>query len=313
MNCLRVITTAVAAAAVMTTGAVLQTLHAQSAGAQPSADEPLPGFEASIKRSQENAGFIAFRSEPAGRTLTGVPLRQLIVQSYGIQQNQLIGGPDWIATDRWDIQLRADTPVTAAQADLLLRRMMAERFKLVMHRETRELPVFELRLARADGTPGPALKPSAQDCGPQGRGRRGDPAVPAPYALREGGAAVGRGGPGRGQAPLGGCGMMLAPGRIEGNGQPVTQLSNFLSNQVGRPVIDRTGLTGGFDFVLSWTPDGPGRGALAPPPGIQLPPIDPNGPPLVTALQEQLGLKLESSRGPVEVLVIDGVQPPSEN
>jgi uncharacterized protein (TIGR03435 family) len=313
MNFLRVTTITAAAVTVMATGVLPGTLRAQSASARQSAEESLPRFEASIKRSQDNAGFIAFRSEPAGRTMNGVPLRQLIVQSYGIQQNQLVGGPEWIGTDRWDIQLRADTPVTPAQANLLLQRLMAERFKLVIHREMRELPIFELRMARADGRPGPDLKPSSEACGPQGLGRRGDPASPAPDSLPRGGAVVGRGGAGRGQGPLGGCGMMLAPGRIEGNGQPVTQLSNFLSNQLGRLVVDKTGLTGGFDFVLSWTPDGPGRGALAPPPGIQLPPIDPNGPPLVTALQEQLGLKLESTRGSVEVLVIDSVQQPSEN
>lgn len=278
--------------------------------AQGPADAPLPGFEASIKRNLTGDGMFGIRAEPQGRTMTGVPLRQLIVQSYGIQPNQLIGGPDWLASDRWDIQLRADGPVAPPQMNILVQQMMADRFKLAVHRETREMPLFELQLARADGKPGPELKPAAVDCGPQGRGRPGGPPPPA-------GAPGPGAGPGRGAPPIGGCRMMMTMGRVEAAGQPLTALTTFLAQQLGRPVIDKTGLTGGFDIVLSWTPDNPGRGGGAPlnlPPGAPVPPpIDPDGPPLVTALQEQLGLKVEPTKGPVEVLVIDSVQQPTEN
>lgn len=277
----------------------------------PAPDAPLPQYEATVKKTQANDGMMAMRMDPMGRTMSGVPLRQLIVQAYGLQQNQIIGGPDWLATDRWDIQLRADSPINPQQANLLMQDMFATRFKMVSRRETRELPVYELRLARADGTPGPDLKPSPVECGAQGRGRGGPPpaAAPATPAGREAG-------PGRGAGPLPPCRMMLTMGRIESWGQPLTSLTNYLSTQLGRPVIDRTGLTGGFDLTLSWTPDNfkPGMPMPQLPPGAPpMPQIDPNGPSLVTAVQEQLGLKLESTKGPVEVLVIESVQQPTEN
>lgn len=297
-------------AALTATGA--DTLNAQGTDANLQAPaSPLPQFEASIKRSQSNDGMMAVRADPQGRTISGMVLRQLIVQSYGIQPNQLIGGPDWLTTDRWDIQLRADGPVTPPQANLLMQKMLADRFKLGVHRETRELPVFELRLARSDGKPGPELKPAAVDCGAQGRGRVGAP--PPPPAGAGPGAAAGRG-----PALGGGCMLMMTMGSVQVAGQPLTALTTFLSGQLGRPVIDKTGLSGAFDLKLSWTPDGAGRAGGGPPlnlpPGAPAPPpIDPNGPSIFTALQEQLGLKLEPSRGPVEVLVIDSVQHPTEN
>ena len=290
---------------------VLATAMAEIRAVQTTPDAALPRFEASVKRSVETDGRMSMRMEPMGRTMTGLPLRQLIIQAYGVQPNQLIGGPDWLTSDRWDIQLRADAAVAAAQMNLLIQEMLADRFKLVVHRETRDLPIFELRTVRTDGKPGPEMKPAAADCGPTGRERPGVP-PPAPPSGREGS-------PGRGAPPLAGCRMMMTMGRFEANGQPLASFASFLSNQLGRPVIDKTGLSGGFDIVLSWTPDGvrPGAGAQnlpALPPGMPAPPpIDPNGPSLYAALQEQLGLKVESTRGPVEVLVIDSVQQPTEN
>ena len=103
----------------------------------------------------------------------------------------------------------------------------------------------------------------------------------------------------------------MAPGNFVAGGMPLTQLATTLSQIVGRVVQDQTGLSGQYDFELSFTPEqmpqGPPPGANAP----QLPPIDPNGPSLFTALQEQLGLKLESTKGSVDVLVIDRVEPPT--
>ncbi len=109
--------------------------------------------------------------------------------------------------------------------------------------------------------------------------------------------------------------MMIGPGRLMAGGQRVEQLARVLSNQLGRPVIDKTGLTGAYDIELSFMPE-VGRGAPIgpPPPGAPpLPPIDPDAPTLVTAIQEQLGLKLVAGRGPVDVIVIDGIQPPTED
>ena len=107
---------------------------------------------------------------------------------------------------------------------------------------------------------------------------------------------------------------MNAPGRLIFAGQPLSQFATMVANQVGRPVVDKTGLTGGYDFELSFMPEGRGAPIGPLPPGApELPPIDPNAPSLFTAVQEQLGLKLESARGPVEVIVIDSVQPPVED
>jgi uncharacterized protein (TIGR03435 family) len=110
--------------------------------------------------------------------------------------------------------------------------------------------------------------------------------------------------------------MMMTPGRLQMGGQPLSAFVAALSNQLGRPVLDETGLSGAYDLTLSYMPDAGGRGlpAGAPPPGApDLPPIDPNAPSLPTALQEQLGLKLEAAKGPVEMIVIDSIEPPTED
>ena len=105
---------------------------------------------------------------------------------------------------------------------------------------------------------------------------------------------------------------MIGPGNISSGGQPISQLATMLSTFVNRTVLDRTGLTGAFDLTLNWTPEQLPQGRGEPPPGAPpLPPIDPNGPSIFTAVQEQLGLKLDSQRGPVEVLVIDSVEQPT--
>ena len=109
--------------------------------------------------------------------------------------------------------------------------------------------------------------------------------------------------------------MMMTPGRMQVSGQPIASLAGSLGNQLQRPVIDKSGLTDRFDFTLTWMPDTGRGGPIGPlPPGMpELPPIDPNAPSLFTALQEQLGLKLESGRGPVQVVVVDSIQPPTED
>ena len=111
--------------------------------------------------------------------------------------------------------------------------------------------------------------------------------------------------------------MMMNRGELDGEGVPLEFLASTLSSQLGRPVIDRTGLTGHYTFKLQWTPD-PGQSASkfgGPlPPGVDAPPPpDPNGPSIFTAIQEQLGLRLESQKGPVDLIVIDRVEKPSEN
>ena len=112
------------------------------------------------------------------------------------------------------------------------------------------------------------------------------------------------------------CRFLIAPGRFEAMGQSITAFAATIATQLGRPVIDETGLPGGYDFTLTFMPDPGGRGMPPgpPPPGApELPPIDPNAPALPTALQEQLGLRLESAKGPVEMIVIDSIDQPTED
>src|SRR5262249_16378219 len=144
---------------------------------------------------------------------------------------------------------------------------------------------------------GPQLRPAAVDCVAMfaARGRGGAP--PAP--------------PQPGERPS--CGLRLGPGNLSGGGVSIAQLSTTLSQFVQRVVADRPGLPANFDLALPWPPDQPPQGRGEPPPGVQLPPIDPNGPSIFTAVQEQLGLKLDSQRGPVDVLVIDHVEPPTDD
>jgi len=280
----------------------LVSLHAQAPVPQGAG----PTFEvASIKRNTSGTGNMTMQMAPGGRlNFVNMPARALIIRAYQLQQFQLIGGPAWLANDRFDIIAKAEGDATPPQTNLMLRALLADRFKLVVHTETRELPVYHLVKARPDGNLGPALKPAAVDCG-AGRGRGGPPA----------GAPGGPGpvpGPAAGAA---GCMMMIGPGRITVGGQPLSALVNSLATQVGRPVYDKTGLTGSFDVALSFMAEA-GRGGPAgpPPPGAPpLPPPDPDAPSLFTALQEQLGLKLEAERGPVEVIVIDSVEQPTED
>jgi len=183
---------------------------------------------------------------------------------------------------------------------VMVRGLLAERFKLAVHKETRELPAYELVVARRDGKLGPQLRPSDVDCAAlmaAGRARAdGPPALP-PIGQR---------------VP---CSMRLFPGNFTGGSMRMAQLAAALGRipSINRTVVDKTGLTGTFDFDLSFTPEQMPSENLMPPGAPPLPPIDPNGPSLFTALQEQLGLKLESAKGPVPVVVIDHAEPPMED
>jgi uncharacterized protein (TIGR03435 family) len=264
-----------------------------SVGAQAAPD---PTFEvASVRPNKTGDGRVMLGLQPGGRfTATNVPLRLLIRQAYEIQEFQIVGGPNWLGSDRFDVVAKA--PEGDFSADLMrpmLRSLLAERFMLTAHTETREMPVYALVKARSDGKLGEKLTPAAVDCAAQ-RGRRGGGPPPAP--------------PQPGQRID--CGMMIGFGRMNAGGMAMAELARSLSQQVGRVVIDKTGLTGSYDFEITYAPENLGGG---PPPQLNgaTPQIDPNAPTLFTALQEQLGLKLDSERGPVEVLVIDRVEQPA--
>jgi uncharacterized protein (TIGR03435 family) len=261
---------------------------------------------ASVKENRSDDRRITFGLQPGGRfTATGVSLRELIRFAYSVQMSQIEGGPDWIDTTRFDVLAKAPEGTTITPAspgelgpmNLMLRDLLATRFNLVVERPLKDAPVYELVMARTDRKLGPNLQVSKTDCATLLAARRGGgPPSPLPQ-------------PGEPMT----CGIMMAPNRFQAGGTRIAQLAQILSQRVGRIVIDETRLTESYDFTLEFTPDpGLGDGPPDAQPGAPLlPAVDPNAPSLFTALQEQLGLKLESRRAPVEMLSIKSVEMPT--
>ncbi len=297
-----------AAAATLGSGA-----HAR---AQAPAGGEQPTFEvASVKPNKSGDGFVRFGLQPGGRfNAQNAPFIELLRFAYQVQPFQIEGGPGWMRSERFDVTAKAGIDVPPAGVgpapgqpgpiQLMMQALLAERFKLRVHRETKEMPVYALVLARGDGRLGKQIEPSTVDCAALARGRGvGGPGGPG---------APGRGGPpgppAPGERPP--CGMFMGLGSIAAGGVPMSQVAQTLSQRVNRIVIDKTGLAGNYAFTLEFTPDQlPPPGSA--PPGVPVPQIDPNGPSIFTAIQEQLGLKLESQRGPVDMLVVDSVEPPT--
>jgi bla regulator protein blaR1 len=278
----------------------------------PPPPDPLPSFEvAAVKPNKSGQGFIRFGMLPGGRfTADNVPLRELLRFAFQIQPFQIEGAPGWAGSERFDITAKAEgdipptQPGTVGPVQYMMRSLLAERFGLVYHNETKEMPIYHL-VARPDGNLGPKLTKSTTDCAALFAARRG------------GGPGSGPGGPppppAFGEKMV--CGFRVGPGSLAGGSVPVSQLANFLSQNLGRTVLDKTGLEGNYDFEVTYTPDQiPAPPPVGAPPGAPaLPPIDPNGPSLPTALQEQLGLKLDATRGPVTMFVIDKVSQPTSD
>jgi uncharacterized protein (TIGR03435 family) len=271
--------------------------------AQSPAPGRLPSFEvASVKLNTSGDTRSPMRTQPGGRfTATNARLKGLIATAFemadspALVDSRIFGGPDWVGSERYDIVAKSSTEFRPSpdgpprELLLMIRSLLEDRFKLKAHRETREVPIYELVVARADGRLGPGLHKSDVDCEAIGAAiRSGNPPPRQP-----------------GEPPP--CGLMGGPARTIAGGATMQQLAANLTVRQERLVFNKTGLTGRFAFNLAWTPDQ--IPTEAPPPGI--PPIDPNGPSLFTALQEQLGLKLEPAKGPVDVLVIDSVEHPT--
>jgi uncharacterized protein (TIGR03435 family) len=259
---------------------------------------PLAYEAASVKPNKEGGRGSSIRRQPGGRlNATNFPLRALITFAYQIQGFQLVGDPSWIRNENFDIVAKMEgdpppvMPGTGPDPHMLaMRTLLADRFKLTVHRETREMDIYALVLARPDGTLGSGLRRTTTDCEAMMAANRGGPPPQAP-------------GP---NAPFL-CGMRGTPGKLSVNAMPLSLFANNLSGQVQRVVVDRTGLSGGWDFEITYAPEQP----INPPPGVEFPAADPNAPSLFTAIQEQLGLKLQSTKGPVEVLVVDRVERPT--
>jgi uncharacterized protein (TIGR03435 family) len=261
------------------------------------AQQSAPDFEvASIKRNTTADEIATFRAEPGRVTATNITVRDLILRAYELQQYELAGGPDWIDRERFDIAARSESQSSGPVAKLV-QSLLAARFRLVVHRDMREVPAFNLVFARADKKLGSALKRSTEECDAEGRPlsrTSGIPVLPPTFK----------------QGVITGCRLIFTPGWIMGAGQPMSVFARRLTQHLGRFVADRTGLTDRFDFSVSYLPEDRARPIDMP---ADFPAIDPNAPALSTALQEQLGLKLEPSRGFADVLVIDSVERPTPN
>jgi uncharacterized protein (TIGR03435 family) len=250
----------------------------------------LPAFEvAAIKRAApatSPAGMLPrVLPQPGGRlTASNAPLKKLVEIAYQVEDFQVTGGPPWSSSERFDITAKAaNSDATFADMQVMLRTLLADRFKLRVRTEQRDMATFALVVASADGAIGRNLKPSSQDC-----------AAPGVRC---------------GVAPFGSPGAF----GLRGTGQPLSVLVRLLSQAVGRSVVDRTGLTGLYDFEFAFDMAAlAGRAAQA---GVPLPPETASPPSdavsLMTALEEQLGLKLQSQRTLVNVVVIEDAELPA--
>jgi bla regulator protein blaR1 len=273
----------------------------------PAAAAPDPTFVvASVKANKSGEGFIRFGLLPGGSfTAQNVPVRELIRFAYGYQNFQVEGGPGWINADRFDVTAKAEGelpqmgPGQIGPVNLMMRALLADRFKLVARNETKEMPIYSLVLARQDRKLGPKIELSTTDCAALFGARRGGAPGPPP------------GPPAPGERPQ--CGMFMGFGNIGAGDTTLANLAQMLSVRVNRIVVDKTGLEGKYSFTLEFAPEQlPPAGGPTPPPGAPpLPAFDANAPSLFTALQEQLGLKLESARGPVEMLIIESIEQPT--
>lgn len=275
-----------------------------------SAQTPPAAFEVvSIKPNRGNQGIPLVVFQPGGRVMAGnVNVRQVILVAYGLEDIQLVNAPDWITTERFAIEARTadETPTDAIR--MMLRTMLAERFGMAAHPERRELPLFALTMARSDKRPGPGLRASGPECAPI-KPPAGVPMPPPPPPPPAGNAGaklriiLPRDEPLRRR-----CGAMLAPGWFSARSITMQELTSPLTQLMRRPVVDETGLKGEFDLDVYFQPEGLGGAMVGPPPQWLS-----DAPALTTALQDELGLRLEPGRGPVDVLVVDRIERPTEN
>jgi uncharacterized protein (TIGR03435 family) len=282
-------------------------------GVMLSAQAPRAFDVASIKRTQGAANVIPFAFVQANHFRAPfLTLRELVQAAYGVEPNQVIGGPDWVDADHYEITAALPAGATPADAPAMLRALLADRFGLMTRQEKRELPVYVLE---STGKLGPQLAPSGPECKPVSRppgtttaagdaaGLPVPPPPPPPPPPPAGAAPIAA----LNLVPPGsGCGNMMLGGFFSLRRVPVSTFVTYLSRQLHRPILDRTALTGRYDIDLFFLPDaGPTQfnGAA----------IDSDAPSLFTAVKDQLGLQLAAAHAPIDVVVIDRVHPPTEN
>ena len=249
-----------------------------STGQSGAAETKAPTFDiVSIKPNQSGRGGFDVESNDSNYTAINISLKMLFEEAYGIKEDQVYGLPGWASSARFDIEAKIVEPnpevlkkLTPEQHKAMFQALLADRFQLKVHTETRVLPVLKLVAVKG----GPKFKEFAPEGSPEDKSPNG----------------IGRGG------------ISAKSGVLTAHAIPLTSLANTLAHWLHQTVIDKTGLTGQYDLILKWAPEyGPDASSES------------SRTSLFTALQEQLGLKLRSSKGPVETLVIDHVEMPSEN
>jgi uncharacterized protein (TIGR03435 family) len=264
-----------------------------------SAQAPRTFDAASVKRNPDRPGpgIVAV----TGRRISApfVTLRMLVQVAYGVEQDQVTGGPPWIDSDHFEVNATAPAGASIDDVRLMLRQMLAERFGLAARKETREGPAYVLSFS---GQFGPKMRRAADPCAPlvPPPGLNVPPPPPPPPAGAAEFVALG-------VAPGGSkCGGLQMNGYISARDWSMDSLVWVLRQALARPVIDRTGLKEKYDFDLMYLPD-------SGPPRINGGALTWDAPSLTTAVREQLGLKLDTSREPIDVIVIDRATPPTEN
>jgi len=255
--------------------------------------QPLLVFDvASIKPYGPNNLRISIHNKPDGIAVSGMPMHMILREALGVTNDRLLGEPAWVATNRYDVDAKVapeDAPkfkqLTYQQQWQMLLPVLEDRCALKFHHETRELTVYALVVAKG----GPKLQVS----------------MPADSSAKQA----------PGQNP-GSAGMTVSENlfTMTGHGASMTSITRWISLDLGSTVIDKTGLTGNYDYALSFVPDDSMKAGILPPGSSGgAPPPEAEGPSIFTALQEQLGLKLVAQKQPVDVIVIDHMEQPTEN
>lgn len=246
------------------------------------ASAKLPAYDvASVKRNKSGDRMMRIMSRPDGFNCTNISLKNLIENAYGIREDLISGGPGWVDSMGFDIEAKvsgedveAFKKLSGRQRNSLLQALLADRFHLKIHHETKILPMYDLLIAKG----GSKLKANA------------------PVVVSEGAGT---------EAAKRHQMMTMGPGMLKVEGMTAEGIASQLSSIVQATVTDKTGLTGNFDFELKWTADDAGPASSNSP--------DEQDVSIFTVVQEQLGLKLQPSKGPVDTLVIDHAEQPSEN
>jgi uncharacterized protein (TIGR03435 family) len=262
-------------------------LAAASVSAQQSPEPGTPAFEAVVlKRNTSGSQSMSAGSQPGGvRRVVNGTISTIFGNAYSSESNEVKGAPDWFSTERYDLTARIAGNPTREQEQALWRALFAERMRLKAHHETEERPIYHLVVARADGRLGPKIAKSETDCTARRAAQlRGETVPPLPAAGANG---------------LPPCSARTSGGMLTAAGRDMAYLGRSIQGVAGRMIVDRTGITGDYDFTLEFSTQRPGDTAVDDKPNI------------FTALQEQLGLRLEPARGPVEFVVIDHIERPT--